>query len=144
MLGDCHAQAEVEPGSTRGGVLPYAPPMRKIALVTSALLFPLFLGCKDETPKNEPGAFGEPCEVGEPDDSPDGCVSGLKCVTGYCDEFCVMPTDCEPVPGWDRICGGGVCNIVCNDAKQCPDTLESPLVCDNAGLYCRRQDGPQG
>lgn len=140
MLVDRRASAAVELGSTSGGVVPYAPAMRKIALVASALLFPLSLGCKDETPKNEPGAFGEPCEVGEPDDSPDGCVSGLKCVTGYCDQFCVMPADCEPIPGWDRKCEAGICNIDCNDAKQCPDTLESTLVCDNAGDLCRREE----
>lgn len=143
MRGEC---AAVWPGvdrSTDGGRVPYASAMRKIAHLAPAALFTLALaaGCKDETPPNEPGEFGAPCLVGEPDDSPNGCRSGLRCSQGYCAETCATNDDCQPVSGWEHTCeASGICRILCNESKQCPQSLSVSLTCENAGLNCVAED----
>ena len=138
MRGECAAVWSGVDRSTDGGRVPYASAMRKIAHLAPSALFTLALaaGCKDETPPNEPGEFGDPCLVGEPDDSPNGCRSGHYCNAGYCVEDCVAPSDCEPLDGWERTCAAGICQILCNAEKQCPQTLNTPLACENAGQYC--------
>ena len=138
MRGECAAVGSGVDLSTDGGRVPYASAMRKIAHLAPAALFTLALaaGCKDETPPNEPGEFGDPCLVGEPDDSPDGCRSGHYCFQGFCSEDCSTVDDCQPIDGWERSCEAGVCQILCSVDKQCPQTLNTPLVCEAAGRNC--------
>ena len=136
MRGEC---AAVWPGvdrSTDGGRVPYASAMRKIAHLAPAALFTLALaaGCKDETPPNEPGEFGDPCLVGEPDDSPNGCQVGLSCYFGYCEETCAAPSDCRPIDGREHTCAMGVCHIQCDANVECPADLGTALVCGNDKL----------
>lgn len=136
MRADCAAR------STGGPPLAYAPDMRKTALITPAVLLTLFMapGCKEETPANEPGEFGDPCVVGEADDTPDGCAAGHFCYAGYCEENCAAPTDCQPIDGWEHGCAAsGFCHIFCDADKKCPQDLGAPLTCDNAGLYCEAE-----
>jgi hypothetical protein len=116
--------------------------MRKTALIAPTVLLTLFMapGCKEETPANEPGEFGDPCVVGEADDTPDGCAVGHFCYRGYCEEECVAPSDCQPVEGWERTCAAGICHLVCDEAKACPQDLGTLMSCDNAGLYCQAKE----
>lgn len=123
-----------------GPALLYAPAMRISTLITPAIFVTMIAapGCKEETPTNEPGEFGDPCVVGEDDDSPDGCRSG-HCYLGYCEEDCTTPSDCQPVEGWERVCAVAVCHIVCDANKACPEDLGTPLVC-NASNWCEAKD----
>lgn len=109
----------------------YAPDMRKTALIAPTVLLTLFMApsCKEETPANEPGEFGDPCVVGEADDTPDGCASGLSCYFGYCEETCLSPSDCQPVEGWEHTCAAGVCHITCDMDNPCPEDVGTPLFC---------------
>lgn len=135
-------RAECAARSTGGRAGAYAPDMRNAAIITPTVLLALLVapGCKDDKPANEPGEFGAPCVIGEPDDTPDGCRKGHFCYVGYCEEDCASPSDCQPVDGWERNCAAGVCHIVCDAEKACPQDLETPLVCDNAGLYCQAEE----
>ena len=125
----------------RAEALGYPPGMRTQTLIVPALLFTFAnVQCKDETPENLPGEFGEPCLIGEADDTPDGCVSGLECYKGYCEETCTSNTDCQPVEGWKHECLAGGCQIFCDENKDCPQTLATPLQCAPNALVCEAKD----
>ena len=130
--------------STGGTALDYPAPMRSKTILVPALLLLLAdnVGCKDETPANTPGEFGDPCIPGANADTPDGCVAGTKCYAGYCEEECVGDTDCQPVEGWDHACVAGLCQLLCDDSKGCPDTLGSSLTCGVIGSsrWCEAKD----
>jgi hypothetical protein len=135
-------QAECAKRSTGGAVLAYAPNMRNANFIIPTLFLALFAapGCKEDPAPNEPGEFGEPCQVGEPDDTANGCVAGHFCYAGYCEENCAAPTDCQPIEGWEHGCAAsGVCHVFCSADKECPQDLGTPLTCDNAGLYCEAE-----
>ncbi|MDC0716200.1 hypothetical protein [Nannocystis bainbridge] len=105
--------------------------MRNTTLITSALFLALFAvpGCKEDPAPNEPGEFGEPCVIGEADNTPDGCASGLSCYFGYCEELCATSDDCQPIESREHTCAVGVCHIACDSENPCPETLATPLVC---------------
>ena len=113
----------------RAEALGYPPGMRTQTLILPAILFTFAsVQCKDETPENLPGEFGEPCVVGEADDTPDGCAGGLTCYKGYCEEYCDN-SPCQPVEGWQHECVVGVCQILCDENDACPQTLGTPMEC---------------
>lgn len=117
--------------STRGTALTYPCAMRSTLLPTFALSLTLGLACGDsDAPANEPGEFGEPCVNGEDNDTPDGCVKGLYCYLGYCEETCVMDSDCPPIEGFEHVCQAQLCRILCNDKGACPQDFPTPLVCE--------------
>ena len=119
--------------STRGAALEYAPPMRSTSLLVPAFLL-LVGACQDPEPEeNLPGEFGEPCLEGSIEDSPDGCVSGLDCYKGYCEELCTSDADCRAVDGWTHECVVGLCQIVCDAQDQCPQDLGTELTCGTVG-----------
>jgi hypothetical protein len=128
--------------STGGTALAYAPAMRNATRITSTLFLTLIAapGCKDDPAPNEPGEFGEPCLVGEADDSADGCIAGHFCYRGYCEEDCAAPSDCQPVEGWERTCAAGICHLVCDAERTCPQTLGTNMICDNVGQYCQAEE----
>ncbi|MFZ6181217.1 hypothetical protein [Nannocystis pusilla] len=105
--------------------------MRNATLIIPALFLALFAapGCKEDPVPNEPGEFGQPCIIGEADNTPDGCASGLSCYFGYCEELCASPSDCQPVDGSEHTCAAGVCHIICNTDNPCPENLDTTLVC---------------
>ncbi len=115
--------------------------MRKNARLAHAIILALLAahGCKDETPPNEPGEFGEACLLGEPDDSPNGCHTGLYCYLGYCIEDCITIDDCQPIEGWERECSAGLCHISCNTSSACPEDLGTPLTCDVVTNRCKAE-----
>ena len=123
-----------------GAALLYARAMHKSTLITPAMFLALIAapGCQGETPNNEPGEFGDPCVIGEPNDSPDGCASG-KCYLGYCEEHCTTPEECQPVEGWERTCAVGLCHIVCDADDQCPQDLGASLVC-GTNNWCKSEE----
>lgn len=128
-------------GSTGGSALDYAPGMFRNTAIVPALLVLLTTGCKeDEPPANEPGDFGEPCIEGALADTPDGCVDGLECFQGYCEETCVEDTDCQPVDGWTHRCVVGKCQIFCDDNGACPQTLATPMECWINDMWCAAKD----
>ena len=133
-------RAECVARSTGGAALAYLPDMRNATLFTPTILLALIVapGCKDETPANEPGEFGEPCLVGEPNGTPDGCVAG-QCYLGYCEENCTAQEECQPIEGWERACGVDLCHIVCDANKGCPQNLGAALVC-GADNWCRSEE----
>jgi hypothetical protein len=133
---DCAAR------STGGPPLAYAPDMRKNALIAPTVLLTLFVapGCKEETPANEPSEFGDPCVVGEANDTPDGCVAGHYCYLGYCVEECLSPSDCQLVDGWERECSAGICHVLCGGDENCPQDLGTPLVCEVVTNRCRPEE----
>lgn len=122
-------------GSTGGTALVYAAPMNARSIIIPALLLLVTdsVGCKDETPANTPGEFGDPCIPGANQNTPDGCVTGTECYKGYCEEICGADTDCQPVEGWDHICVAGLCQIMCEDTEKCPQTLGTSLACGVVG-----------
>lgn len=125
----------------RAEALGYPPGMRTQTLIVPALLFTFAsVQCKDETPENLPGEFGEPCIIGEADDTPDGCAAGLKCFEGYCEELCTSDVDCQPVEGWNHDCLAGTCQIFCDENKACPQTLAISLQCGANALVCEAKD----
>ena len=137
--------AERRPGSTCGSAPDYPPAMR----ITTAFL-PTFLlvlaaaNCNgdDMQPENLPGEFGEPCIPGANDDTPDGCVSGLECWYGYCEETCTKDSDCRAIAGWEHTCLAGVCVIPCDASNPCPaEVLATPLVCGNHAV-CESPEPP--
>ena len=136
MLAECATR------STGGPALAYAPAMRNATRITSTLFLTLIAapGCKDDPAPNEPGEFGEPCLVGEQDNTPHGCVAGHYCYLGVCLEDCLDPGDCQPVDGWERQCSAGICHILCNADSQCPQDLGTPLVCDTVKNRCKAEE----
>lgn len=130
--------------STGGTALIYAPPMNARSIIIPALLLLVTdsAGCKDESPANTPGEFGDPCIPGANDDTPDGCVAGTECYKGYCEDNCVEDTDCQSVDGWDHVCVAGLCHLLCDDDKGCPETLGASLSCGVVGTsrWCEAQD----
>ena len=131
--------------STGGSALDYAPGMFRNTAIVPALLVLLVSspGCKeDEPPANEPGDFGEPCIEGALADTPDGCVDGLECYKGYCEETCVEDTDCRPIEGWMHTCVVGQCQILCNDDDACPQDLGTAMTCGVIGnsRWCEAKD----
>lgn len=132
--------------STRASALSYAPDMRT-ANVLASLLFvvPMGSGCESAEPmENVPGEFGDPCVDGTADDTPDGCLSGLACWKGYCEETCVEDSDCRPVEDWTHSCVVGFCQIECDENMECPSTLGVPLSCGVIGssYWCEAAEGP--
>ena len=130
-------------GSTGGSALDYAPGMLHNNAIVPALLVLLTYspGCKeDEPPANEPGEFSEACIEGALADTPDGCVDGLECFQGYCEETCVEDTDCQPVDGWTHRCVVGKCQIFCDDNGACPQTLATPMECWINDMWCAAKD----
>ena len=138
--------AELLPISTGRSAPDYPPGMRITTAILPALLLVLAAAnCKgDDTPENVPGDFGEPCTPGAGDDTPDGCVSGLKCYSGYCEESCVKPEDCRVLDGWEHACIAGQCAIRCSAAEDCPSDLGTSLVCKDVGgsKFCEAADDP--
>jgi len=126
-------------GSTGGTALVYPTPMNARSLIIPALLLLVTdsVGCKDETPANTPGEFGDPCVPGANDDTPDGCVAGTECYIGYCEEVCTEDSDCQPVEGWEHSCQLGLCQIVCNENSECPQTLGTELTCELSSMWCK-------
>ena len=120
----------------RAEALGYPPGMRTQLLLLPAILFTFAsVQCKDETP-DQPGEFGDACVLAEAD-APEGCVSGLECVLGYCEETCSSNEDCQPVDGWRHECVAGGCHIYCENGA-CPQTLGTPMEC---GVnYCEAKD----
>ena len=137
--------AEQRPGSTYGSAPDYPPAMRiTTAILPAFLLLLAAANCNgdDMQPANLPGEFGEPCIPGANDDTPDGCVSGLECPRGYCEETCTQDSDCTPIPGWKHSCLAGGCVIPCSDVDPCPaDVLATPLECGVLG-WCAAKDDP--
>lgn len=131
-------------GSTSGTALVYAVRMNARNFIVPALLLLVAdsVGCKDETPPNTPGEFGDPCIPGENGETPDGCVTGLECYKGYCEETCTADSDCQPVEGWDHTCVAGLCQIWCEADDECPQSLGAPLTCGVMGsaMWCRADD----
>ena len=130
-------------GSTGGSALDYAPGMFRNSAIVPALLVLLTYspGCKEDVPPaNEPGEFSEPCIEGALADTPDGCVDGLECFQGYCEETCVEDTDCQPVDGWTHRCVVGKCQIFCDDNGACPQTLATPMECWINDMWCAAKD----
>lgn len=129
-------------GSTGGTALVYPARMnaRDILIPALLLLVTDSVGCKDETPANTPGEFGDPCVEGALVDTPDGCVAGLYCSEGYCEERCVEDEDCQPVEGWEHKCVAGQCQIFCNQNSECPQSLATPLECWINGMWCAAKD----
>lgn len=131
-------------GSTGGSALDYPAPMNARDILIPALLLLVTdgVGCKDEAPANTPGEFGDPCIPGANDDTPDGCAAGSECYVGYCEEKCIADTDCQPVEGWDHVCVAGLCHLLCDDDKGCPETLGAALTCGVIGTsrWCEAKD----
>jgi hypothetical protein len=130
--------------STGGTALDYSAPMRSKTIIVPVLLLLLAdnIGCREETPANTPGEFGDPCIPGANDDTPDGCVAGAECYVGYCEEKCVEDTDCQMVTDWDHVCVAGLCHLLCDDNKGCPETLDASLTCGVIGTsrWCEARD----
>ena len=128
--------------STRGSAPAYPCAMRSTLLPTFALSLTLGLACGDnDAPPNEPGEFGEPCVLGEDNDTPDGCSKGLYCYQGYCEETCVMDSDCPPVEGFIHECQAQICRILCDENSGCPDDFSTPFVCElGPGSLCLPKD----
>jgi len=117
---------------------------RNSAIVPALLVLLTYSpGCKEDVPPaNEPGEFSEPCIEGALADTPDGCVDGLECFQGYCEETCTQDSDCTPIPGWKHSCLAGGCVIPCSDVDPCPaDVLATPLECGVLG-WCAAKDDP--
>lgn len=132
-------------GSTGGTALVYPARMNARDIIIPALLLLVTdsAGCKDETPANTPGEFGDPCKESALVGTPDGCAEGLDCYQGYCEEICTEDTDCQPVDGWKHECVAGLCQIFCGDDDVCPQTLNTPLECHVVGSahLCRAREG---
>lgn len=128
-------QAERRPaGSTGGTALDYSGCMRISNIIPAFLfIFAAGAGCKDDTPSNTPGEFGDSCIPGANVDTPDGCVSGTECYKGYCEESCINDSDCQPIDGWEHTCVAGLCQIFCDAAEACPQTLGVELTCGVVG-----------
>lgn len=72
------------------------------------------------------------------------CRDGLACAQfngcgmGVCVDTCVQDSDCSPIDGFPRLCGGEdikVCFFYCQHPDYvCPDTLSQELVC--SGTDC--------
>jgi hypothetical protein len=138
-------QAERRPAASTGRTaLDYSGCMRISNIILPAFLFILAAGagCKDETPSNTPGEFGDPCVVGSVVDSPDGCVNGLYCYEGYCEEECKVDADCQPVDGWQHKCIVGLCQILCGSEDTCPQDLGTPMTCGVVGSsrWCEAEE----
>lgn len=129
-------------GSTGGSALVYPAPMNARDIIIPALLLLVTdsTGCKDETPVNTPGEFGDPCVEGAGAGTPDGCVEALTCWKGYCEETCVDNDDCQPVDGWTHECVAGQCQIYCGADSACPQTLATPMECWINGMWCAAKD----
>lgn len=125
-------------GSTGGIALDTLSSMRTATTIITALLLLLAasVGCKEEAPANNPGEFGDPCVDGASVGTPDGCVDGLTCWKGYCEEPCVDNDDCQPVDGWKHECVAGQCQIYCDANSACPQTLAAPMECWINGMWC--------
>lgn len=137
-------RAERRPvGSTGGTALVYPAPMNARSLIIPALLLLIdSVGCKDETLANTPGEFGDPCIPGAEQDSPNGCVAGTKCHVGFCQEECAEDSDCQVISGWTHVCVTGLCQILCDDEKGCPESLGTPMTCEVSGTaqYCEAKE----
>ena len=135
--------AELLPNSTSRSAPDYPPAMRITTAILPAFLLVLAAAnCKgDDTPENVPGDFGEPCTPGANDDTPDGCVAGLECYSGYCEESCVNDADCRPLDGWQHTCVAGQCAIFCNADDACPSDLGSDLICKPGLKVCEPEGG---
>ena len=126
--------AEQRPGSTCGSAPDYPPAMRiSTAILPAFLLVLAAANCNgdDMQPANLPGEFGEPCIPGANDDTPDGCVAGLECYQGYCEELCTKDAECRLIPGWNHFCLAGTCQIDCEPTMECPQDLGTELACGN-------------
>ena len=140
--------AEQRPGSTCGSAPDYPPAMRITTAILPALLLVLAAAnCNgdDMQPANLPGEFGEPCIPGANDDTPDGCVAGLECYQGYCEELCTMDADCTLIPGWNHFCLLGTCQIDCTETLECPLDLGTELACGNdvgGARFCEAKQPP--
>lgn len=133
-------------GSTSGTALVYDVGMNARIFIVPALLLLVAdsFGCKDETPQNTPGEFGDPCAVGALADEPDGCVESLYCYEGYCEEKCVADTDCQAVEGWQHKCVVGLCQILCGENDSCPQDLGTAMTCGVVGSsrWCEAAEEP--
>ena len=138
--------AELLPNSTSRSAPDYPPAMRiTTAFLPAILLVLAAANCKgDDTPENVPGDFGEPCVDGALANTPDGCVDGLSCWDGYCEESCTKDEDCRAIGGWEHLCLAGQCVIPCDANDKCPDSLGTVLVCEPIGTmkYCEADDDP--
>jgi hypothetical protein len=80
----------------------------------------------------------ESCQL-EGQDVPDLCEAELVC-SGYsvCTPACESVTDCPVFEGFENECGSydgrNLCKILCNEAKECPETGGVPMKC--LDFYC--------
>ena len=102
-------------------------PLNHVALALLAAA----LACGDnDAPPKEPGEYGEACEIGEENGTPNGCAGSLYCDLGFCTPRCTVSEECPPIPGFEHVCGGfGFCKILCDDNDKCPQSFEVPLEC---------------
>ena len=103
------------------------PPLNHVALVLIAAA----LACGDnDAPPKEPGEYGEACEIGEENGTPNGCAGSLYCYLGFCTPSCLVSEECPPIPGFEHVCAAGFCKIMCDDNDKCPQSFEVPLECN--------------
>ena len=101
------------------------------------------IACENgDTPENMPGEFGDACIPGVNQDTPDGCVAGTKCYAGYCEQECMETANCQVVDNWEHVCVAGLCQILCDDNKGCPETLGVSMTCGVIGTsrWCEAKD----
>lgn len=109
-------------------------------IIALLLLVTVHLGCGEEARGNTPGEFGSPCLERAGTGTSDGCIEGLKCWKGYCEEICVVSDDCQPVDGWTHECVSGQCRIYCDAESSCPQLLDTPMECRLDGMLCVAKD----
>ena len=128
-------------GST-GGIAPlYDSQMRISNVVTLSLLLAPLLACGEDAPtRPEDGTVKvwESC-VWDSEVVVELCEPETACDShGICAPLCGAIDDCPAFEGFQNECGPkddkNICEIRCNDGRECPQTGGAPLHC--LDFYC--------